>query len=100
MFLVIEPSLQLRMGGFQWFPPVLFLGFQGVGGVVLTWFANGLTPPSSCLGGASMAFLTQDAFFHWSHSLCTSEAHTGRSLAHDCVPHLDTASPGNGTFCI
>lgn len=47
---------------------------------MLIWFDDGLMPLSSCLEGAGKAFVTQrEAVFHWSHSLCTSEAHTGRS---------------------
>lgn len=97
MFLATDPSLQLRIGGFQWFPPVPFPGFRGVGGILLIWSDDSMTPPSSCLGEASKACLTQrEAVFHCSLSLCTSEAHTGRSLAHACAAHLDTASTWNG----
>lgn len=80
MFLATDLSLQLRIGGFQWFPPVPFPGFRGVGGILLIWSDDSLTPPSSCLGEASKACLTQrEAVFHCSLPLCTSEAHTGRS---------------------
>lgn len=52
MFLATESSPQLRIGGSQWFPPVPIPGFRGVCGILLIWFDDILTPPSSCLGGA------------------------------------------------
>lgn len=73
MFLAAKPSLQLRIGGFQWFPPVPFPRVLRCGWnpVDLVWWQ---ADPTICLSWrVSMTFLTQrEAVFHWSHCLCTS----------------------------